>query len=211
MEELQDINEHLQGKNTTLQEEYATGRQRHHLTEQNRIYNKMQKQTRGQIHLLSRLVDRLERKTGAEEEKKILAKIALVSAYIKRRNNLLFLSEDNNAIPAAELEYCINESIRSLRLFDISGDYYFALKGTLPFYDMMHIYDVFEKVIEKAFDTLTSLYLYVASDDYGIIMTMRLSTCEDLSSLAIENLLAEAEDEGEWQLTFRIAKRGDLL
>ena len=76
---------------------------------------------------------------------------------------------------------------------------------------MMHIYDVFENVIEKAFDTLTSLYLYVASDDYGIIMTMRLSTCEDLSSLAIENLLAEAEDEGEWQLTFRIAKRGDLL
>ena len=165
LEELQDINEHLQGKNTTLQEEYATRRQRHLLTEQNRIYNKMQNQTRGQIHLLTELVDQLETKKGAGEEKNILAKIALVSAYIKRRNNLILLSEDNNAIPAAELEYCINESIRNLILFDISGDYYFAVKGTLPFYDMM---------IRVSKDTINSINNFMYLENLTQIQFYRL-------------------------------------
>ena len=211
LEELQDTNEHLQGRNITLQEEYATRRQLHHLTEQNRIYNKMQNQTQEQIRLLTGLVDRLEARVDAREEEKLLAKIAVVSAYIKRRNNLIFLSEDNNAIPAAELKYCFNESIQNLTLFGVSCDYFFAVDGTLPFSEMMCIYDVFEAVIEKAFDTLTSLYLYAGRDDYGITMTMRLSSGADLSCLGIENLAAEAENDGEWQLSFRIPKRGDSL
>ncbi len=211
LEELQDTNEHLQGKNITLQEEYATRRQLHRLTEQNRIYNKMQNQTQEQIRLLDGLVDRLEARVDAQEEEKLLAKIAMVSAYIKRRNNLIFLSEDNNAIPAVELKYCFNESVQSLTLFGVSCDYLFAVDGTLLFSEMMRIYDVFEAIIEKAFDTLTSLYLYAGRDDCEIKMTMRLSSGADLSCLGIENLASEAENDGEWQLSFSIPKRGDSL
>lgn len=211
LEELQDTNEHLQGENIMLQEKYATRRQHHYLRERNRIYNKLQNQTQGQIRLLSELVERLKISNDSEDEKTILAKIAVISAYIKRRNNLIFLSEDNNAIPAAELEYCLNESIQNLTLFGIPGDYLFDVSDTMPFSEIMCVYDAFENVIEQAFDTLTSLYLYVGRDDGEIIMTIRLSSNEYMFALMAENLTVEAEDDGQWQLIFRIPKGGIQL
>jgi hypothetical protein len=70
---------------------------------------------------------------------------------------------------------------------------------------------VFETIIEKSLDTLTSLHLHIKKEHVGIIMTMILTAQTDLSELHIENLTIQQEDDTiqqeddeEWRLIYRI-------
>lgn len=198
--ELENINESLQGRNITLQVEQKTRLRRQQLAQQNRIYNIMQSQTKDKVYHLSVLLDRLENINNIQ----ILKQIAVLTAYLKRRYNLIFLAEDSSEIPAVELKYCIRESVQSLTLFGISCAYDFDLKDSLPFTEMTNIYDVFETIIEKSLDTLTSLHLHIKKEHVGIIMTMILTAQTDLSELHIENLTIQQEDDEEWRLIYRI-------
>jgi len=63
---------------------------------------------------------------------------------------------------------------------------------------------VFETIIEKSLDTLTSLHLHIKKEHVGIIMTMILTAQTDLSELYIENLTIQQEDDEEWRLIYRI-------
>jgi hypothetical protein len=57
--------------------------------------------------------------------------IAVLGAYLKRRSNLIFLSEGQGGIPAAELSHCLRESLQNLTLFGITADQSCSLTGEL--------------------------------------------------------------------------------
>lgn len=207
MRKLEDTREHLRGSNAALAEELKTRRRRQHLAEQNRLYNEMQNKTASQVQQLAQLVEQLAQ-AGPAQEKALLARTALLAAYLKRRNNLIFLSEDKRAIHSAELYHCLRESLANISLFGTGADQIFELDGTLPFSQLVLIYDTFEQALEYAFDTLGGVFVRTGREGGEPVMRLRLCCGADMSRLAGGCVFASREDAGEWLLTLRMPEGG---
>lgn len=202
--ELRDVNEYLHGRNTVLNEAYKTHSRLTSLAEKNRLYNKMQVQTEDKIALLSDLVERFAKETDEKAEKELLFRITVLGAYIKRRNNLIFLAEDQNKLSMAELRYCIKESLQNLALFGISTDMLFAQESKLTVHQVMQLYDTFEYILEYALDTLTELFVFLMSDGCRTRMSVRLCCKKDMTVLSENGLAVSNEDTDEWLVSFCI-------
>lgn len=211
LQQLEGANEALQDKNLTLAEEYRTRSRRSRLAEQNHLFDRMHSQTEGQLRELSALLDGLERAEDPEALTPLLARLTVISAYLKRRSNLIFISEDQRELPVSELEYCLRESAQNLTLFGVACEYRLCLTGTLAFWQLLRLYEVFEQVTERALPRLRALYVCVESADGAPDMTLRLSCAAVPDGWNVPGLLAEEEDEGEWRLEYRLPEGGEPL
>lgn len=210
LEELEDANEFLLGKNVILAEGNKINRQRRRLAEQNRLYDSMQNQISEEIALLSTLVERFGQTESPQEEARLLHKIAMLGAYIKRRNNLIFLSDESHMLPLSELEHCIGESMQNLELAGIDCQYHTDGDGMVPFDALTKMYDVFQTVVAETFDDITALFVSVSIKSGAPKMKMRLSAmCESLPASAVAALDCEKEDEGEWRLMYAAEQGGE--
>lgn len=206
VERLNDTNEFLRGKNTTLAEKVKTDMLHRRLFEKNRLYNIMQVQTASKLHELEALVDMLDQVSEQDEERDILSRIAVLGAYIKRRNNLIFLAEDERALPTSELYYCIRESMQSLALFGTACEYRVDCDTSLPFSELMRLYDAFEDAIEDAMGKLSSAYVSVTEGAGFLAMSIRLAGPEHLCEHP--ELTVSQEDDFDWLLSMRVSNGG---
>ena len=206
VERLNDTNEFLRGKNTTLAEKVKTDMLHRRLFEKNRLYNIMQVQTASKLHELEALVDMLDQVSEQDEERDILSRIAVLGAYIKRRNNLIFLAEDERALPTSELYYCIRESMQSLALFGTACEYRVDCDTSLPFSELMRLYDAFEDAIEDAMGKLSSAYVSVTEGAGFLAMSIRLAGPEHLCEHP--ELTVSQEDDFDWLLSMRVPNGG---
>lgn len=206
VERLNDTNEFLRGKNTTLAEKVKTDMLHRRLFEKNRLYNIMQVQTASKLHELEALVDMLDQVSEQDEERDILSRIAVLGAYIKRRNNLIFLAEDERALPTSELYYCIRESMQSLALFGTACEYRVDCDTSLPFSELMRLYDAFEDAIEDAMGKLSTAYVSVTEGAGFLAMSIRLAGPEHLCEHP--ELTVSQEDDFDWLLSMRVPNGG---
>ena len=206
VERLNDTNEFLRGKNTTLAEKVKTDMLHRRLFEKNRLYNIMQMQTASKLHELEALVDMLDQVSEQDKERDILSRIAVLGAYIKRRNNLIFLAEDERALPTSELYYCIRESMQSLALFGTACEYRVDCDTSLPFSELMRLYDAFEDAIEDAMGKLSSAYVSVTEGAGFLAMSIRLAGPEHLCEHP--ELTVSQEDDFDWLLSMRVPNGG---
>ena len=89
------------------------------LREKNRLYDKLQTQTAGQIGLLNELLSRYEVEKIWIKSRRLLAKISVIGTYIKRYGNLIFIGERAEISDVVELGACLEESFSSLKLMGI--------------------------------------------------------------------------------------------
>lgn len=206
--ELEEFNEDLESKNVVLQEEFETKRKARSLEEKNRLYNQMQNQTEDKIIKLSNLTERLKLAQDQDEIKKITAGIAVVTAYLKRRNNLIFIAEENGTITVSEFEYCLRESLNNLRLFGAVCEMNINMEKPLKFDMVTTLYNAFEIATEKVMDTLKEIYVSLAVENCLPIIRFNL-TCEtDLTDLKEQGFNVTQEDVNEWTLEYRYVKGG---
>lgn len=203
LDELADTNEYLLGKNQLLAERYKTSRQRRRLAEQNRLYNEMRTQTADKAALLSELVYRLDSAEEDAEIKALLLRILVLGVYIKRRNNLIFLAEEQNLIPSSELRNFLEELTRSFLLCGVSCEYLDVGEHSFTVACLASLYDAPEAVLEKTAARITSLYIAVRFEREQAVTTVRLSGMEDAPELQTDGLYAE-DEEGEWLFTCRV-------
>lgn len=163
--ELEELDKELEGKNLVLHEEYETNKRKQSLIEKNRLYNQMQEQTKEKIIILKELINQLKESTRESEIRLIVSKISVITAYLKRRNNLIFISEENGNIPLPELSYCLKESLNNLSLFGGDCDLSINLKSQLKFKEVALIYDMFELVIEKIMTTYKEIFVSISLID----------------------------------------------
>lgn len=203
LERLANTNEFLEGENTALAEEYKTKSRLSQLEEQNRLCNLMFCQTREQVESLEGLVESFAEVRDKEEESYLLSKITFLGAYIKRRNNLIFLSENQEALPVSELGHCLRESMQNLDLFGIPCEYEIDFEGEMEFTVLTDLYDVFQRIVEGALETLSFLFVTITKEDGLPLMIMRLSSQKALPDFNLACLTVERESEREWRLTYK--------
>lgn len=138
----------LAEENDLLDAENRLAEKRVRIKQQNRLYGGIAQSVRPQLNKISRLLD-----APPEDEEEFVRqmKIAcILSAYIKRRSNLLLLMHQNRLIDSEELSLSIAESLEYLQLCGIKA--YGACKtdGVLPGEHIVLAYKLFESALEAA-------------------------------------------------------------
>lgn len=206
--ELQDINKTLNERHTLIREENRTNRQKAHLLEANRLYNRMQFETAPQLKMMQDLVSALYKEDKPEKEKELLAKLTLIGAYFKRRNNLLFISETQDTIRMAELGYCFWESVSALELQGVTGSCFVENQGNISLSESIQLYDAFQSVLQKTFYCINSIAVFLRTAESCFEMCISLHLTTEIKLQFESDFRIEQEEENDYLLTYFVA-RGD--
>lgn len=106
--------------------------------EENRLYDQLRGKTAGQINRLDELLNQYEAEQDPARARRLLAKIGVIGAYIKRRGNLIFIEEK------AELLACLEESFTGLRLMEVECALDIPQGQRISVQDAARVYDFFE-------------------------------------------------------------------
>lgn len=178
------------------------------ISEENRLYDKIEKQTADYVATLRDLIGKLKVCEDIEQAKRYLGKIVLIGTYIKRKSNLVFVESRQSTIDTEELKLCLNESSTNLRLYGVISKTTLDLKGQLSAYCANRIYDIFEAVIDESADSLSSLLLYAKGEH--LIEVSICAECEsDFSNLTKKypDVNVALDDDLISYITFKIERQ----
>ena len=207
LEKLEENRKTISESNAVEQENYKTRVKINAVREKNRLYDRLQAQTAHQIELLDRLLTQYETESDPEIRRSLLAKAAVIGAYIKRRGNLIFIGEKCDVTDTAELSACFDESFANLELMGVECAFDITGKISIDIRDAIRVYDFFEAVTETAIDDIRYVWLKARSLESAILFYLQAECETELSALSG---LADtcAHEEGVWRFSLRIGKVG---
>lgn len=186
IKELRYTRERLGEKNELLKAELELKENRAGTEEKSRLYDRIAKEVAPQLAKADELLKLAE--SEPEDNKSVIAKVSVICAYIKRRGNLLLLEEENNIIPARELEYCIRESLDNLRLGDIFTSFDSKCDGELKLELAVVAYDFYENIVERLLDDATAMLIHLDCHDGIIKMRLQIGCNEDIAEHTLSEL-----------------------
>ena len=208
LENLEENRKTISESNDVAQENYKTKVKINTLREKNRLYDRLQAQTAHQIELLDQLLTQYEAQSDPEIRRSLLAKAAVIGAYIKRRGNLMFIGEKSDVTDTAELSACLDESFTNLELMGVECAIDIPGKNSIYIRDAIRVYDFFEAVTEEAMDDIRFVWLKARSLEDAVIFYLQAESKTELSALSA---LADActFEDGVWRFSLRIGKAGE--
>ena len=208
LEELQEAKENLEDSNKILEEEHALKKREAHIMEQDRLYNIIQHDTAHQICLMDTMIKQAETADG-DEKQKLLQKMLVIGAYLKRRSNLVFLADKSSMLDANELVLTIGESLDNLEVLGISCGFRTELTEPILAYQIIAMYDFFENVMERTLDRICSITVYAGKRDGSLFLNINTDSTADFSDFVSDNVNVERDEDNEWKLTLRMNTGGD--
>ena len=208
LDRLEENRKTIEESNCLEQENYQTKAKIYMLREKNRLYDKLQTQTAGQIGLLNELLIRYEEEEDLAESRRLLAKISLIGTYIKRYGNLIFIGEREAVSDIAELGACLEESFSSLRLMGIECALTAPAGERIYVRDAVRIYSFFESILEACVDSIKFMWVKIRPCGEEMVFCMEVESEDDLNSFFDKTDQGENED-GIWKFTFTIKKAGE--
>ncbi len=208
LERLEENKETIAQSNYLEQENYKTKVKINTIREKNRLYDRLQAQSAHQIKLLDKLLKQYDEETDPEIRRSLLAKTAVIGAYIKRRGNLMFIGEKSEITDTAELSACLDESFANLELMGVECAIDIPNNNKIYVRDAIRVYDFFETVTEAAIDDISSVWLKARSLADTDIFNLETESNKDLSEFSA---LADSciFEDGVWRFTLRITKAGE--
>ena len=210
LEELQDVKDSLEDNNALLRAEYTLKAREAHIAEQDRLYNIIQRETAPRIKLLAELTDAFETMGDEAQRKQILGKMAVIGAYLKRRSNLIFLADKTPLFQEKELHLTFGESMDNLELCGITCGLLSELEGRVEARQLMKMYDLFEEIVERSIDTMSTITVWIGPADGALRITINTDSAADLSPLGSDSVSALRDEDGEWQLCMVLRVGGGL-
>lgn len=201
LDELHDTNEYLADENDLIREEYALKVKEAHVTEQDRLYDLIQKQTEGQLKLLTELTDRFDASESEDEKRRLLGKMVVIGAYLKRKSNLILLADKEPLLDAGEIALTFRESLDNMELYGISCGFHSDIDGAVPAECVMKLYDVFENIVECALDKMQAITVLITRKRAGLQMTVNTDADADVNRLSSDFMKVSQDEDGEWQIT----------
>lgn len=208
LDELSALREELKDSNAVSMKNYQLDKQIRTLTEKNRLHDELHRQTAHQIDLLNSWLKKLINTDSRDEKKELLRHIVVVGAYLKRRNNLILVNEQDGVIKAEELNLSLNEMMKNLQLAGISCACAIGFEDVVPSNVAMQLFDFYEYVVENSFDGLKSLLARFFCRDGSYFACIDVACSLDLTKLEKENLTISISEENCYTLSFQV-KEGD--
>ena len=201
-EESESLAEELVERNDLLRYEYKREAKRRKVEEQNRLYDLLQSATQRQIDRISALTKRYRQisKFDTDTAKTLLAEIAVLCSYIKRRKHLTLLTDRDYKVAVSELERAFSESLQTLKLLNVRSTLYIdSGLSMLSGKTAAAVFDFYEEVIETDLEALSSLQISLSNIDS---LRLSLNACcrSDLSTFADRpGVRYEKDEDSEYQ------------
>lgn len=208
LERMEENRKTIEESNCLEQENYQTKAKINMLREKNRLYDKLQTQTAGQIGLLNELLSRYEVEEDLVKSRRLLAKISVIGTYIKRYGNLIFIGERAEISDVAELGACLEESFSSLKLMGIECALTAPAGERIYVQDAVRIYSFFESIVEACVDSIQFMWVKIRPCGEELIVCMEVESEANLSSFFDKAEKGECEDV-VWKFTFTVKKAGE--
>ena len=112
----------------------------------------------------------------------------MISAYVKRRGNLLLLSEYGEHIKAMELSYGIRESLDHLKAGGVFVSFDSACEGELLWAHTIAVYDFYEAVIEGLLDQITAIIVHLSCQNGVVSMRLQIGCRCDVDDAFLRSL-----------------------
>lgn len=208
LEDLQEAKENLEDTNKILEEEHALKKREAQIMEQDRLYNIIQHDTAHQICIMDTMIKQAKTADG-DEKRKLLQKMLVIGAYLKRRSNLVFLADKSSTLDANELVLTIEESLDNLETCGISCGFHTELTEPILAYQIIAMYDFFENVAERAFECVCSITVYAGKRDGSLFLNINTDSVADFYDFVSDNINVERDEDNEWKLTLRMNTGGD--
>ena len=209
LEELQDVKDSLEDNNALLRAEYTLKAREAHIAEQDRLYNIIQRETVPRIKLLAELTDACETMGDEAQRKQILGKMAVIGAYLKRRSNLIFLADKTPLFQEKELHLTFGESMDNLELCGVTCGLLSELERPVEARQLMKMYDLFEEIVERSIDTMSTITVWIGPADGALRITVNTDSAAELSPLVSDSVSALRDEDGEWQLCMVLRAGGE--
>ncbi len=203
LEELQDAKDALEDSNALLRAEYTLRVKEAHIAEQDRLYNLIQQETAPRIKLLADLTEEFEAAHLEEDRKRLLGKMTVIGAYLKRRSNLIFLADKTPLLQAKELSLTFGESLDNLELCGVTCGFSSEVSGTVEAAQLMELYDFFEEVVERSLGSMSTMAVRIRRAEGQLLITITTDARAGLSSLAAGSTTVLQDEDGEWLLCMR--------
>ena len=208
LEELKELREELKDANAVSMQNYQIDKRIRALAEKNRLHDELHRQTAKQINFLNDWLTKLTEIEGADEKRALLCRIVVVGAYLKRRNNLVLLGEQDGMIKEEELSLSIKEMMKNLQIAGVNCAASVQFERDIPSNVVMQLFDFYEYVAENAFDGLTYLLARFFSRDDSCYCCVDAVCSLDLTALATDTVSVSVTDENYYTLSFK-AEGGD--
>lgn len=201
-ENFEGLAEELAERNEILRYEYKREARRRRVEEQNRLYDLLRCTTQAQINRISTLTKEYQKinKTEPTRAKTLLAEIAVLCSYIKRRKHLTLLADRDCSVAIAELVGAFTESLQALTLLNVRTTFFADSRlPVLPGKSAAEIFDFYEQVIESDLENISSIQVSLAYVE-GLRLSVNICCKADLSSLAFKgNIRYETDDDEGYQ------------
>lgn len=201
-ENFEGLAEELAERNEILRYEYKREARRRRVEEQNRLYDLLRCTTQAQINRISTLTKEYQKinKTEPTRAKTLLAEIAVLCSYIKRRKHLTLLADRDCSVAMAELVGAFTESLQALKLLNVRTTFFADSRlSVLPGKSAAEIFDFYEQVIESDLENISSIQVSLAYVE-GLRLSVNICCKADLSLLAFKgNIRYETDDDEGYQ------------
>lgn len=197
LKELNDTRDELSEYSTLLEEENKQKQERCQLEEQKRLYDAMRQTVSPSMERLAVLIDRLNGAEDRDSARALHGKIAILGAYVKRRSNLVFLSDETGAVSSRELLLCLNESMSNLCLAGMDCAVRLDVEESMDGTAAGRLHDFFEETVEAVWETLPAVDVLVTRTETGWQMTLMLECKAERQNLRRHFPEAEVERDEE--------------
>ena len=202
---INDLAEHLRDANDTLGERYDLMKaevelkeRRLQAEEKSRLYDHIAQEIAPQLNKVDALLQ--QSREYPERANSLLSQVCVISAYVKRRANLILLGEEKTSISARELESCLRESLDNLRLCGVITYLDCTFEGQADVGQIIAAYDLFEDVTEKLLGKLSAMVVTSEYADGTLRMRIQAGCKEAVDvlpafSIADSKVTCDAQDE----------------
>ena len=140
---------------------------------------------------------------NADEKKELFRRIVVVGAYLKRRNNLFLVSEQDGIIREEELSLSLKEMMKNLQLAGVNCAASVQFDRDIPSDVAMKLFDFYEYVVEKAFDGLEYLLARFFCRDGSFYCCVDAVSKLDLTALQTDTISVSISDKNYYTLSFK--------
>lgn len=216
---MRDAQKSIKNANDSLSEAISYEVKRKKINEQSRLYDLVFSKVGPKLDILSRLIKEAKRADG-DRLSDLLRRIDIIGVYVKRKSNLILLSEKDDTDFFDELHMCFKETMDNLAKSGVDADFMFRGKTSLSYENALAVYDLLESVLEESFDILSSITAIVSCGGQGVVFTVSLDTKKADNSYANQishvvsrsTLKPEMEfDDGILAVSALVAEGGDTL
>ncbi|MBP3648405.1 MAG: hypothetical protein J6K73_01335 [Clostridia bacterium] len=169
-EHLRDTNDRLGERYDLLKAEVDLRERRLRAEEKSRLYDRIAREIAPQLNRVDELIK--QSREQPNEANALLSQVCVISAYIKRRANLILLGEEKAAVSAKELESCLWESLDNLRLCGVITYLDRRCDGQAAVEQIVALYDWFEDVTETLQSKLSAMM--VTAECTGGVLRLRI-------------------------------------